>query len=71
MKKSKVIWVTLSPKLNDGSRKIIDVKEICSCESHGTAQLIMYSLRRDSIYGRTENKQTAKDNESIYFLSVQ
>ncbi len=71
MKKSKVVWVMLSEKLEDGSRKTLDVKEICSCSARGNAEMILYHLRESSIYGRTENKETAADNEKMYFLAVQ
>ena len=39
-KKYHVVLVTLSPKLEDGSRDTINKAEICSCNERGTAELI-------------------------------
>lgn len=69
-KKTRVVWVDLSPELEDGSRKTLSQEEICSCKDTGTAMLIIKALRDNSIYGRNENKNTAKPNEHMYLLST-
>lgn len=69
-KKSKVVLVELSPKLADGSRKTVQEKEICSCPDRGTAELIAYTLRNNSSYGKIINHDTCKDNEHMWFISV-
>ena len=67
MKKLKVMLVQLSPKLEDGSRKTIQEKEICSCNERGTAELILYRLRPDyEVLCKTD----VKDNEYMWFLTI-
>ena len=69
-KKLHVMLITLSTKLDDGSRKIINKSEICSCPDRGTAELILYLLRENS-YKAICNDDTAKDNERMMFLSIE
>lgn len=68
-KKYRVMLITLSAKLEDGSRKSIDEAEICTCPDQGTANLILHLLRENS-YKAICNDKTAKDNESMRFLSI-
>ena len=68
-KKYHVVLVTLSPKLEDGSRDTISKEEICSCNERGTEELIKHLLAENS-YKVICNKETAKDNESMRFLSI-
>ena len=68
-RKHHVVLVTLSAKVEDGSRKTIGKSEICSCPDRGTAELILYLLRENS-YKVICNDKTAKDNESMRFLSI-
>lgn len=70
MKKTKVVLVELSERLDDGSRKTIQTSEICSCGSRGTAELILHLLREQPSYKRLCNDKTAKDNERMFFLST-
>ena len=69
-KKLHVMLITLSAKLDDGSRKTINKSEICSCPDRGTAELILYLLRENS-YKAICNDETAKDNERMMFLSIE
>ena len=68
-KKYRVMLVTLSTKLEDGSRKTINEVEICTCPNQGTAILILHLLRENP-YKVICNDKTAKDNESMKFLSI-
>ena len=69
-KKHKIMWVTLSPKTEGGSRITLDKNEICSCKNMGDAQLILSLLRQYSIHGRHENKD-AKPDERMSFLTME
>ena len=66
MKKPKVILTQFSAKLDDGSRKTIQRKVICTCEDRGTAELILYRIRDDY---RVLTDDIA-DNKPIWYLSV-
>lgn len=67
-KKSKVVLVHMSPKLEDGSRKTVETKEICACNERGTAELIMFKL---TPHYAVLCKKNPADNEHMWFLSVQ
>lgn len=67
-KKSRVVLVHLSAKLEDGSRKTVETKEICSCNERGTAELIKFKLEP---HYKALCKESPADNESMWFLSVQ
>ena len=69
-KRYHVVLVTLSTKLEDGSRATINKSEICSCADRGSAELILHLLRENSSYKTLCNDKTAKDNESVRFLSI-
>ena len=69
-KKYHVVLVTLSAKLEDGSRSTLNKSEICSCIDRGSAELILHLLRTNS-YSHICNDKTAKDNESMMFLSIE
>lgn len=70
MKKTKVVFVTLSAQLDDGSRKTLSTSEICSCKDRGMAELIMALLRDNSAYRTVCDNDTAAPNECMYFLST-
>lgn len=67
-RKSRVVLVELSPKLEDGSRKTLQTQEICSCNERGTAELILYKLRP---HYAILCKEKFEDNEHMFFLSIQ
>lgn len=67
-RKSRVVLVELSAKLDDGSRKTLQVKEICSCNERGTAELIKVRLKDDY---KVLCKENPGDNEHMWFLSIQ
>lgn len=69
-KKFHVVLLTLSAKLADGSRKTVNKSEICSCADRGSAELILHLLRENS-YKAICNYDTAKDNETMCFLSIE
>lgn len=69
-KKYHVLLITLSAKLDDGSRKTINKSEICSCSDRGLAELILHLLRENS-YKTICNYDTARDNENMRFLSIE
>lgn len=67
MKKWKVMLVELSPKMEDGSRRTVQEKEICSCKEHGTAELILYKIKDNYSMLCKEN---TSDTESKWFLTI-
>lgn len=67
MKKYKVMFVTLSAVLKDGSRNTLMEEEICSCKSRGMAELICYRLREND-YKELLSRNC--DNTPMYLLTV-
>ena len=67
MKKYKVMFVTLSAVLEDGSRSTLMEEEICSCKNRGMAELILYRLRENDYKELLARKN---DNTPMYLLTV-
>lgn len=67
MKKYKVMFVTLSAVLKDGSRSTLMEEEICSCKNRGMAEIIYRSLKEDCY---RELLSIKNDNTPMYLLTV-
>lgn len=68
MKKPKVNLVTLSQKLDDGSRNTLSTKNICTCNERGTAEVICKLLSEETYKSLLEEKS---DDKQIYLLLVE
>jgi len=66
---TKLFLIEFSPKLEDGSRKIINETVLASCEAPGTAQLFKKLLIDAGTYKHLLDK--TGDNSSIYSLTVE
>ena len=64
-----IVLIEFSPKLEDGSRKIINETVLATCKAPGTANLIVSLLKNQESYKKLLERKG--DNESIYGLTAE